>query len=471
MTGERKPYWVTIYTIIFICVYMLFFQNYWRWWNADKGQTPFEWDSDQYYSYLPAKFIHHDLDFKYTSRYWLITAPKTGKLVPKMTYGMALMYSPFFFIGHKIAINENAPLDGYSRPYGDMVHWGSLFYSLMGLIILGFVLKRFYSDAITAVTLVTIFFATNLFYYTMQAGEMPHAYCFFLISLLMWLTCKWHEEKKSLYFLWLGLTAGLLSLIRPTEILIALIFLLYGINSVAELKTKIKEIVLSAKNVPLFLLGFFIIWVPQLLFWKAQTGSYFFFSYGSKEQFFWGDPQIMNLLFSYRKGWFVYTPVMLFSIIGLFMLRDRAKEFKWAITIYMIINIYVLSCWWCWWFGGSFGMRALVQAYALLAIPLAAFYKYIFALDFKKQILTIGVKGLVVFLGSSFLCLNIMQTMQYYNVPNPYNRVLHYEAMSKAAYWRAFGKFNFSSAEDGEEFQKELIYPDSDAAQKGEKRD
>ena len=41
--------------------------------------------------------------------------------------------------------------------------------------------------------------------------------------------------------------------------------------------------------------------------------------------------------------------------------------------------------------------------------------------------------------------------------------------MSKAAYWRTFGKFDLSD-ENYAKFEKELIPPDSEAAMKGEKR-
>ncbi|HWY39069.1 MAG TPA: hypothetical protein VNY73_10955 [Bacteroidia bacterium] len=468
MQSERKPYWISIYTLIFIFVYMIFFQNYWRFWNSDKGETPFQWDADQYYSYLPATFIYHDLDFSYTTRYWLVTAPN-GKVVPKMTCGVAMMMSPFFLLGHKVAMNQGDVLDGYSEPYGTCVHYGSLFYTLLGLILLVFVLRRFYSDGITALTIATLFFATNLFYYTFRDGEMAHSYSFFLVSLFLWLTCRWHERKKSIYFLWLGLTIGLASLVRPTEILIFLVFVGYGVRSLAGLKSKLKEIVFSVKNIPLFLLGFFIMWAPQLILWKVKTGSFLFFSYGSKEGFFWLDPQIINLLFSYRKGLFIYTPVMIFAFIGLFfVLRNKTSDLKLPIIIYLAINIYVLSCWWCWWYGGGFGMRALVQAFAFLAIPLAAFYHFIFSLNFKKNLFTGLARGIAIALFSGFVSLNIIQTYQYDHPAE--HRLLHYDSMSKAAYWHTFGKFDITP-EEFAKFEQELVHPDNAATLNGEKRD
>lgn len=458
--GEKKPSFITIYVLLFILVYILFFQDYWKTWHND-NETPFQYDVDQYYSYLPATFIHHDLDFKFPNQYWLANTPN-GHRVPKMTYGMAFMYSPFFALGYKIALNEHEALDGYSSPFKICVHYGSLFYCFFGLIILAFILRRFFSDSITALTLASVFFATNLFCYSLRDGEMSHAYGFFLTSLFLWLTCRWHEKQKSIYFLWLGMTIGLASLVRPTEILIALVFIFYGIHSFTDLKIKLKKIVFSYKNIPLLILGFMLLWLPQFIFWKMKTGSFLFFSYG-EERFFWTEPKIIQLLFSYRKGWLIYTPVMVFAITGLFMLKDKAANFKLSTILYMVINIYVLSCWWCWWYGGSFGMRALIQCYALLAIPMAAFYEKVFSFNFKNQFFTLLSRGFVALALAVFLCVNLIQTMQGSTT------IIHYDSMSKAAYWHAFGKFTFTG-EDWQQQQQELIHPDYEAAMKGKKR-
>ena len=281
----------------------------------------------------------------------------------------------------------------------------------------------------------------------------------------MLLTCKWHETRKSSYFLWIGLTVGLISLIRPTEVLILIVFWGYEVTSFADIKAKAKEVLFSLNHIIFFLFGFFAFWLPQMIYWKTLTDSFVYFSYGD-ERFFWTDPQIINFLLSYRKGWFVYTPIMLFSIIGLFFILKKKNGFKIPIIIYMIVNIYILSCWWCWWFGGSFGSRALVQTYALLAIPLAAFYEYIFiTLRIHKIILSLG-KSLVFFVFAGFLCLNVMQTYQCIYPKD--GSLMHFDAMTKDAYWRIFGKFNLST-EDWEKFKSELHPPNYDAAKKGER--
>jgi hypothetical protein len=133
----------------------------------------------------------------------------------------------------------------------------------------------------------------------------------------------------------------------------------------------------------------------------------------------------------------------------------------------MVLMIYVMSCWWCWWYGGGFGMRSLIQAYAYLSVPLAAFYAYVFSLDLRRPFTGIVRVGVIV-LFSGFASINIIQTYQYDHPAD--HRLLHYDSMSKAAYWRSFGKFDMTP-EEYSEFEKELVHPDNEAAMRGEKRD
>ena len=145
------------------------------------------------------------------------------------------------------------------------------------------------------------------------------------------------------------------------------------------------------------------------------------------------------------------------------MKKDKANNFRLSTIIYMALNIYVLSCWWCWWYGGSFGMRSLVQSYALLAIPMAAFYKHVFSFQFKTRVFALAIRGFVVLCLSTFLCLNLIQTYQFGTT------IVHFDSMSRKAYWLSFGKFEFNG-EDWAEQQRELIHPDYEAAMKGKRR-
>ena len=167
--------------------------------------------------------------------------------------------------------------------------------------------------------------------------------------------------------------------------------------------------------------------IPQLIYWKWATGQYLYFSYGDSERFFFDDPQIMNLLFSYRKGWLLYTPVMIFALIGFFQMK-KIKQFSLGMITYTVLIIYLLSCWWCWWYGGCFGMRALIQSYPLFALPMAAFY----TMMWQKKVLRFILVPFVLF----FAYLNICQCWQYKS------NILHWDGVTEEVYWGVFGEWN-----------------------------
>jgi hypothetical protein len=117
---------------------------------------------------------------------------------------------------------------------------------------------------------------------------------------------------------------------------------------------------------------------------------------------------------------------MLLSIAGFFFMNKESRVFRTPILIFTIVNIYVVFSWGCWWYGGSFGLRAMIESYALLALPLGAFYTA--CIQSKKGM------ALLVFAILAFTTLNLFQTWQYRK------RIIHWDSMTKEAYWAVFGK-------------------------------
>jgi hypothetical protein len=437
------------------------FKDFWKSWKHT--ETQFIWDVNNYYSYLPAVILHQDLTFNYPhpNPYWLLKAPN-GAGVQKGTCGMAVMYLPFFLIGHKIAINTGVPTDGYSGPYSDMVHYGTFFYSLIGFLFLRKTLLRYFNDNVVAITLLCLFFGTNLFYYTVAEGEMTHSYLFCLFSALLWYIIRWHETYKIRFTIYIGLLLGLVTLIRPTEIIVSLLFVLYDVNSLQSFKDKVRLLLKKWPHLLVIAVCGLLVLSPQLIYWKWLTGDFLFFSYGTEERFFWGDPKFIDVLFSWRKGWLIYTPIMIFSLIGLFFGKRYIPKLNISFKVYFLINLYIISSWWCWWYGGSFGMRALIQSYCFLAFFFAACLDRIFSFEWKFSLPALGLKYLTVICLCLLISVNLIQTWQYNK------RLIHFDAMTKTAYWVTFCKFEHVG-NDPERFWGSLRAIDYAKAQKGDR--
>jgi hypothetical protein len=122
-------------------------------------------DVVSYYSYLPATFIYDDVTLQapnekyqeYDHTFWLIDLGD-GKQLIKTSMGMSIMYAPFFAIAHITALFGDAEPSGFSTPYRVALTLSSIFYLFLGLLYLKKILKQFFSEVTTAITLL---FAVN----------------------------------------------------------------------------------------------------------------------------------------------------------------------------------------------------------------------------------------------------------------------------------------------------------------------
>ncbi len=431
-----KPYNRAILLMVIAIVAMNFYHHNWQ------RDRVIEWDVKSYYAYLPALFIYQDLSFdfidedpeKFGDLIWPITTP-TGDKAIITTMGLSVLYSPFFALGHAYASITHWEADGYSVPYRFALNFSVLFYVLFGMIFLKKVLLRYFSPWVTTFTLVAVVMGTNLLYYTTYEGAMTHGYNFALIALFLWLTIRYYDHPGSTKkIMLLGFLAGFITLIRPTNIIVLLLFFLWGVDSWQSFMSRIRYYLRRFDLVAIMALFFVLAWVPQFIYWKQVSGMFFYFTYGGGGGFFWHNPQISNILISYKKGWFVYTPIMLFAFLGIFLLPWRIKGLDprlkgafFPVLLFMLLNIYILSSWWSWWFGGGFGLRAFVDSYAIMAIPFAALLS---VLSYQPKWLRYPAFGLFVLL----ILFNNFQIEQYRR------GAIHYWWMNKEAYWETFLK-------------------------------
>jgi len=402
------------------------------------------WDVFGYYLYLPLYFIYNDLGIKDESIIQGIleqyanstTFYQAGKInethyVMKYPMGMAFFYAPFFAIGHIIASLSDYAADGFSKPYQYAIFSGGIFYSLAGLFFLTKVLLRFFSKRITIIVLFIIVFATNYVVHFTMYGQnaMSHNYLFTAYALILWLTIKWHETYKIKYILLLGLICGLATLSRPSEFVCILIPALWGITSKQSALEKY-NLILNKHRKQLIYFSLIIISIGffQFSYWKIYTGSFFYNSYGNPgEGLDLFSPHTIQLLFSFRKGWLIYTPVMMFAIAGFYFLYKKNNYIFYALFGYFLINLYLVSAWSNWWYTESFSQRSLPPSYPVMAIALGYFLTW---LHTNKRLVWLPFYLLI----GAFLILNIFQTHQF-NLG-----VIPGDGMTKAYYFKVFGK-------------------------------
>lgn len=421
------------------------------------GYNFLRYDAIEYYQYLPAIIIYGKPDFRidlpknHEHKFWVKQHKVTGKIYGRMSLGWAMVAAPGFVLGHVATKLTGEIPDGYSFWYLFFTYSWILFLVFAAcrkLFLLG--MQFHFPRWLIFLGLLGFVFASNLFCFISYDSFGVHAICFCLCAFFYYYLIQIiiHKNISLSNIFYASLSFVLLVITRPTNVVLILLPILYIAFSKEIRKVLIDYIKLNYFKILLVLLASLLPLLLQMMYWKSISGKYLFFSY-ENESFFWNRPMIFHYLFSFRKGWFIYCPIMFFSILGLFFFKEKKKLFLFT-GIVLLLIIYIHSCWWCWWFGGCFGARSMIDLYPIVFLPFLAFSHYVFR---QKIWIRFAYMLLLVF----FMRLGFIQNKQYIN------GVLHWDSMS----WKAYQRL-FYNRHPGEDFNTLLNPPKEAEAVRGE---
>ena len=440
--------WFTALLLFVFIVYFTF--NY-------ATPNPLSWDNLGYHVYLSELIADGDMcipDLSYyegimesykntTTLYQFVPTnhEELGGYITKYTSGWAILNAPFIYVAHLWAGWFGYVQDGFSKPYQLSIIISSLFYTFIGLLFLRKICLHFFTEKITVILLLILVLGTNYLHLHVESTGTIHVYLFTLYTFLIWLTIQFYKEKTRSKAILIGTVIGLMMLIRPTELLALLIPLLYGVTSFPELKKRFIEFFTHSYY---YWASAYVILVNslQVIYWKYTTGKFLFYTYNNEgEGLDFHLPHIFDVLFSFRKGWFIYTPIMLLLIFSFIQLYKQKREWFWGLFVFTILNLYLISCWTTWWYAESFSQRPLTHSYPIYVLVIG----FLFVSHTQlKQILL----GSFILLAIS---LNLFQSWQ------ARYGILHLSRVKSAYYFSVFGQ-----TADPSEDQLQLLSIDRD---------
>lgn len=387
-------------------------------------------DGSGHYSWLPSIFIYKTLDFKDVFESEKIRKGLSyqghnyhdvnGITVNKFPPGTAFLMMPFFIIALIISSLLGMPVDGYSFIFQYSVGIAAVFWAMVGLIYSYRLLLTYNIKPKISFLLVLIsFFGTNLFAYTYLMPAFSHVYSFALISLLLFYARSFFQKNTISSLVISSIILGLIITVRPVNILIILFIPFLASSSECFSKSVIEKF--KDFKIVYAVFAFLLAISPYFIINYLQSGELFYYAY-TNEGFNWADPEIVNFLFSFRKGWFIYTPFLLLIFPSMYVVYRKNKfEFIWFL-LFIVVLVYVFSSWWNWFYGDSFGMRPMVDFTSVFILLISLYYS-----NLKGIIKSITLIFIIL-----VISLNIIQSYQYTK------GIIHPDSMDKEAYFYIF---------------------------------
>jgi hypothetical protein len=343
-------------------------------------------DGFYYFAYLRSLVFDHDVNFMNDYRMlglgdktYLFQPTATGHAESAWTIGPAIVWSPFFAVGHLAATRLRASgvdvaTDGTSYPYRQAICVASLFYGLLGCWCAYRLTLLFFPAPLAAPAVVLTVAGSFMLWYLVKEPSMTHATSMASVAGFTWLWAATRERRTLGSWALLGVLAGLMALIRWQNLLFAL---LPGLDAARILWQTGRDRDGRALRETLagcaaFLLCALAGFLPQMLAWQAMYGSPIARS-PVGPQIRWTDPHLVDILWSARNGLFSTTPILYVCAIGLLAFTAGRPAAGLPMLAAVAVMIYFNACIQDWWGSAGFGGRRFDGLIPILCVGLAAF--------------------------------------------------------------------------------------------------
>jgi hypothetical protein len=349
-------------------------------------------DGNGYYAYVRSVVIDGDLRFENEYRRGdpafvaSVIGPDgrvsanliagNGYVRNQWAVGPSILWTPFFLLGHGVAWSLNAvgwpvPADGYSPPYRWLCAVATAAYAFVGLALAWATAKQFVSPGIATAATMGIWFASPMPVYMYFLPFHVHALSAFAVALFLWYWLRTRQGRTAgQWGLW-GLSAGL---VVEVYYLNAVCLLVPALELTREMLQRRERGAGSRVRIlgrgVVFGLGVVTALLPHLIIKWIIHGSPL--RTGYEDHFFWASPRLWHVAFASEHGMFLWTPMLLLSVVGLGLLWRRDRWTSASLTLVFVVYYYVVASYENWHGQSAFGNRFFVSLTPVFVVGLAA---------------------------------------------------------------------------------------------------
>jgi len=364
-------------------------------------------DEIEYFSYLRSLVFDRDLNFLNEYTYFLNRFPEKYACPPgsgppackkfKETFidtatptglrpnfgpiGTAILWAPFYLVGHLIALighgaGLNVVADGYSKPYLWAITLGSAFYALVGLLLSYGICRALVGQLAAFWATLSIWLGTPVIFYSHLAPGYSHATSLFAVALFLLLWARWRDTLTLPRAIWLGVVGGLIAMIREQDALFLVTPVLYAAFGVltALRAGRWRTALATIGRVATIGLAAVITYLPQLLTYQILNGS----PSPNKDV---SDkmnivaPFFLQVMTDPAHALPYWSPIVIVALIGMGFLIRRDPRLGLALIVGFLLTWYINGAIKTWTTAGSFGARRFLNCTPIFVVGLAYAYQ------------------------------------------------------------------------------------------------
>jgi hypothetical protein len=345
-------------------------------------------DEVQYFAFLRSMAFDADLSFENEYQHFFDAGAggagfhetfleerftAAGRRINFGTIGPALLWAPFYGIGHLAAGLTGAPQDGYSQPYITAVAWGSAVYGWAAIWLSTLLAGRLLESRLSPALAILV--GTPLLFYMFVAPPFSHACATFAVALFLWVWLSVRDRWSVAGVVALGLTGGLMGTMRDQTVL----FLVPPALDFVRWAWRTGRWAEAAPRAAIGIVCTLVAYSPHLLASRSINGYVGpHESVGNKMS--WSSPHAWDVMFSLDHGWFAWTPLAMVALVGLALMaagrvRVAAPNTRWlaiCALLMVALQVYINGAVESWTVAGAFGQRRFIELTPLLIVGLTA---------------------------------------------------------------------------------------------------
>ncbi|HSF17059.1 MAG TPA: hypothetical protein VLK65_16030 [Vicinamibacteria bacterium] len=319
-------------------------------------------DGPHYFVIARSLLFDGDLDF--SNDYLLVRAPLP--IAERYPLGTPLLSLPFLLAAHGLLViaswlGRGLEPSGFGNAYETAFGLAGYFFASWALVRGLRTLSRYFPVSTSFIALCSVWSASFLVWYMVVEPSMPHAMSFAFSSFFL---CYWLDNRPlegPRQWLWLGLLAGLASLVRWQN----------GVLLALPLLDRLLDAPRPWRNMFLSVLGFALAFMPQLIFWRRTAADALALPLEGHGVAF-DQLSLLEVLYSTNRGLFPWNPVLYLSVMGLLAWVGVARRLALLGLLGFGIQAFVNGSVAIWWAGWSFGGRRFDSCLPLFMLGAAA---------------------------------------------------------------------------------------------------